>query len=160
MDKGGGEETSPIWLGLEDPLHPVVVLGFLRNYDNNVPFLKTKLIFIVRLAIVEGPTSLVPVELVPLEIEIETCDLSGGKLLMRWWWPVLMRETVNSVGGTHPARHRIPVVCRPRVVPSGVARKLIGQRLETLRGLPVEDPLWGLLLRVDLQLAGRQLALW
>ena len=78
MDKGGGEETAPIWLRLEHPLHPVVVLCFLGNYDNNVPFLKTKLIFIVRLAIVESPTSLVPVELVPLEIERRVIYLEGN----------------------------------------------------------------------------------
>ena len=69
MDKGGGEETPTIRLRLEDSLHPVVVLRFLGNYDNDVSFLETKLIFVVRLAIVEGSTSLVPVELVPLKIE-------------------------------------------------------------------------------------------
>ena len=79
MDKGGGEETAPIRLRLENPLHPVVVLGLLGNYDNNVSFLETKLIFIVRLAIVEGPTSLVPVELVPwLEIERRVIYLEGN----------------------------------------------------------------------------------
>ena len=79
MDKGGGEKTAPIWLRLEYPLHPVVVLSLLRNYDNNVTFLETKLIFIVRLAIVEGPTSLVPVELVPrLEIERRVIYLEGN----------------------------------------------------------------------------------
>ena len=71
----------------------------------------------------------------------------------------LMRETVNGLWEfAHPARHRIPVV-RRRVVPSRVTRKLIRQRLEALRGLPVEDPLGGLLLRMDLQ-GRRQLALW
>ena len=69
MDKGGGEETAPVWLRLKNSLHPVVVLRLLGNYDNDVPFLKTKLIFVVSLAVVKGPTSLVPVELVPLEIE-------------------------------------------------------------------------------------------
>ena len=71
MDKGGGEETPTIRLRLEDSLHPVVVLRFLGNYDNDVSFLETKLIFVVRLAVVEGSTSLVPVELRPLEIERE-----------------------------------------------------------------------------------------
>ena len=78
MDKGGGEETPTIRLRLEDSLHPVVVLRFLGNYDNDVSFLETKLIFIVRLAIVEGPTSLVPVELRPLKIERGVIYLEGN----------------------------------------------------------------------------------
>ena len=78
MDKGGGEETAPVWLRLEDSLHPVVVLSLLGNYDNDVPFLKTKLIFVVCLAVVEGPTSLVPVELRPLEIERGVIYLEGN----------------------------------------------------------------------------------
>ena len=79
MDKGGGEEPAPIRLSLEHPLHPVVVLCLLGNYDNDVPLLETKLIFVVRLAVVEGSTSLVPVELVPrLEIGRRVIYLKGN----------------------------------------------------------------------------------
>ena len=67
MDKGGGEETAPIWLRFEYPLHPVVVLSLLRNYDNNVTFLETKLIFIVCLTIIECTTSFITVKLVSLK---------------------------------------------------------------------------------------------
>ena len=74
MDKGGGEETPTIRLRLEDSLHPVVVLRFLGDYDNDVSFLETKLIFVVSLTIVQGPTSLVTVVLVPL-LQLQRDDM-------------------------------------------------------------------------------------
>ena len=53
-------------LRLEDPLHPVVVLGLLGDDDDDVTLLETKLIFVVSLAVVQGSTSLVTVVLATL----------------------------------------------------------------------------------------------
>ena len=66
MDKGGGEESTTVGLRLEDPLHPVVVLGLLGDDDDDVALLETKLIFVVSLAVVQGSTSLVTVVLATL----------------------------------------------------------------------------------------------
>ena len=78
MDKGRREEAALLRRRFKNPLHPVIVLGLLRQYDDDITLLKTKLIFVVRLAVVEGPTSLVPVELRPLEIERGVIYLEGN----------------------------------------------------------------------------------
>ena len=74
MDKGGGEESTTVGLGFEDPLHPVVVLCLLGDDDDDVALLETKLIFVVSLAVVQGSTSLVTVVLVPL-LQLQRDDM-------------------------------------------------------------------------------------
>ena len=88
MDKGGGKESTTIRLRLEDPLHPVVVLGLLGDDDDDVALLETKLIFVVSLAVVQGSTSLVTVVLVPL-LQLQRDDMRFIREAM---------ETVHNVG--------------------------------------------------------------
>ena len=67
MDKRGGKQSSLVWGRLQDPLHPVVVLRLLGQDDDNIAFFKCKLIFVVRLTIIERTTSFITVKLVSLK---------------------------------------------------------------------------------------------
>merc|ERR1712038_356084 len=49
VDKRGGKQASLVGGRLQDPLHPVVILGLLGQDDDNIAFFKCKLIFVVRL---------------------------------------------------------------------------------------------------------------
>ena len=67
VDKGGGEQASLVGGRLQDALHPVVVLSLLGQDHNDISLLECKLIFIVRLAIIERTTSFITVKLVSLK---------------------------------------------------------------------------------------------
>jgi hypothetical protein len=62
VDKAGGEEAAFVRLRLEDALHPVVVLRLLGEDEDDVALLEGELVLVVRLAVVEGATPLVPLE--------------------------------------------------------------------------------------------------
>ncbi len=62
MDKAGGKEAAFVRLRLEDALHPVVVLRLLGEDEDDVALLEGELVLVVRLAVVEGATALVTLE--------------------------------------------------------------------------------------------------
>jgi hypothetical protein len=70
VDKAGGEEAALVRLCLEDALHPVVVLRLLGEDEDDVALLEGELVLVVGLAVVEGATALVP---------LEVCSLKGKK---------------------------------------------------------------------------------
>jgi len=67
VDKAGGEEAALVRLCLEDALHPVVVLRLLGEDEDDVALLEGELVLVVRFAVVEGATPLVPLEVSSLK---------------------------------------------------------------------------------------------
>ena len=67
VDEGGGEESSLVRSRLQDTFHPVIIFSLLGQDHYDVSLLECKLIFIVRLTIIERTTSFITVKLVSLK---------------------------------------------------------------------------------------------
>jgi hypothetical protein len=89
VDKAGGEEAAFVRLGLEDALHPVVVLRLLGEDEDDVALLEGELVLVVRFAVVEGAAALVPLEVRPLK------GIKKEKVI-DWVWAGLVWKILNK----------------------------------------------------------------